>query len=318
MLKIKYRFRFFWRSIFVLMMLPNLLWAQNPVSVTTSSRKVLIGDQINVWLKYQQKGTEMPALQWPVMPDSVPGLVWVEKGKIDTLKTRDSVVLKQKLVVTGFDSGSFYIPSFLFTISDKNQSPQIIRTDSLLVLVQTLDVDTTKAFKPIKGVKEMPVTILDYWKQILAGVLGLIAILLVLLYWLRWRKKKAPESLRVPPEKAHERALRLLAELKEKHLWQSGEIKAYYDSLSFIVRGYLENRFGISAMEYTSDDLLKATHKMTELKPFRKQLRQILQTADLAKFARANPLPDEHEACMNAVEEIVLKTKLTAEEGDKS
>lgn len=317
MLKNKLGYRFLLASIFVLLLIPCALWAQNPVSVSSSSRKILIGDQITIWLKYQQKGTELPQIQWPSAPDSVPGLVWVDQGKIDTFKTKDSFVLKQKLTLTGFDSGNYFIPSFSFTIFSKNQASRIIHTDSLLVQVQTLDVDTTKAFKPIKGVKDMPITWLDYWKQILLGFLGLCFIVVMALYFVFWRKKKEPESAKVPPEKAHERALRLLAELKEKHLWQSGEIKAYYDNLSLIIRAYLENRFGISALESTSDELLKATHKMTELKAFRKQLRQIVQTADLAKFARANPMPEEHEACMNAAEDIVLKTKMTNGEGEK-
>lgn len=294
---------------------PCLLRAQQSFSVRTTSRNILIGDQINIWLQYRQSGTVLPQLKWPVLPDSIHGLVWVEKGKIDTLKTKDSVKLLQKLVVTGFDSGNYFIPSFNISITSGNQSPQVISTDSLPVRIQTVQVDTTKDFKPINGVKNLPITWWDYWKQILLAVLGLAAIVLVLLYFIRWKKRKPKEDPKVPPEKAHERALRLLEELKAKKLWQSGEIKSYYDQLSLILREYLQNRFSIPAMECTSDELLKQTHKMSELKPFRKQLRQILQTSDLAKFARANPLPEEHESCMQAAEELILKTRLNQEEG---
>lgn len=295
---------------------PTIGQAQNPVSASISAGKILIGDQINVWLDYKQISPEVPNLKWAQLPDSIPGLVWVEKGKIDTLKTKDSFILKQKLTLTSFDSGAYVIPSLTFSLTNKNGQQILLHSDSFMVQVQTIAVDTTKAFKPIKDVRQMPITWLDYWKPIALGLLGLILLVLFLLYFFKWRRrKKKPEITSVPPEKAHERALRLLAELKAKKLWQSGEVKAYYENLSQIVRSYLENRFAIPSLERTTDELLRDTHKMAALKPFRKQLRMILQTADLAKFARATPLAEEHENCMQAAEELVIKTQMKTGEG---
>lgn len=288
---------------------------QSPVSARVSTGQLLIGDQLNIWLKYQQAGAEMPHLEWATLPDTIPGLVWVEKGRIDTLKTKDSIVLKQQLTVTGFDSGRFVIPAFTFTLKDNDGRPKQFFTDSFSVLVQTLAVDTTQAFKPIKDVRQMPITWLDYWKPITLGLAGLVVLVLLLFYLFKWRRKKQPEAVSVPPEKAHERALRLLAELKAKKLWQSGEVKAYYEDLSLIIRSYLENRFAVPSLERTTDELLRETHKMAGLKPYRKHLRMILQTADLAKFARAMPLAEEHENCMQAAEELVIKTQMKTEEG---
>lgn len=308
--KIKYAFCLF--GVAFLLTSPTLSFAQKPISVHTTPRKILIGDQINLWLEYQQAGSKLPTIQWVKLPDSLNGMVWVEKGKTDTIQTKDSIILKQKLVLTSFDSGSYYIPSLPYSVSGKS-----FRTDSLLVQVQSLNVDTTKAFKPIKGVRDLPISWLDYWKQFLLGIAILALFVFLIIYFIRKRRNKKAESPKVPPEKAHERALRLLAELEKRQLWQSGEIKAYYDNLSQIIREYLENRFHMSALEKTTDELLRTTHKMADLKPFRKQLRMILQTADLAKFARANPLPEEHEACIKAVEEIVIKTKMNTGEGEQ-
>lgn len=290
--------------------------AQSPVSASCSTGKILIGDQINIWLSYRQAGLNVPKLQWAKLPDSIPGLTWVEKDKIDTLKTKDSFILKQKLTLTGFDSGNYVIPVFTFALADKNGRQTLLHTDSFKVQVQTIPVDTTKAFKPIKDVRQMPVNWLDYWKPVTLGLAGLLILVLLLLYFFKWRRKKQPGEVAIPPEKAHERALRLLAELKAKKLWQSGEVKAYYEDLSQIVRSYLENRFAVPSLERTTDELLRDTHKMPELKPFRKQLRMILQTADLAKFARAKPLAEEHENCMQAAEELVIKTQMRAGEGE--
>lgn len=317
MLRNRINYFFYFLAIICLTGWPGKVMAQSPVSVKTTSRNILIGDQINIWLSYKQANQLPSKVKWPILPDSISGLIWVEKGKVDTLKNHDSLILKQKLTVTGFDSGNYYIPSFTFTLIDSGNIPQVIHTDSLLVQVKTIAVDTTKAYKPIKGVRQMKFTWMDYWQQIALGIIALIIIVLVLLYFLKWRRKKEPAESIIPPEKAHEQALRQLEELKKKKLWQSGEIKQYYESLSLIVRSYLENRFTIVALERTTDELLKETHKMRELKPFRKHLRMILQTADLAKFARATPLPEEHENCMQAAEDIIIKTQLIAEEGSE-
>ena len=128
-----------------------------------------------------------------------------------------------------------------------------------------------------------------------------------------------PATSKVPPEKAHEKALRLLKELEARQLWQSGRIKEYYSELSDIVRIYLEERFSIPAMEQTTDELLallkKQNDSRTELRKARPELKLILRTADLAKFAKANPLPDEHSACMAAALQMVQLTQMKKEEG---
>ncbi|HET8573868.1 MAG TPA: hypothetical protein VFL76_08345 [Edaphocola sp.] len=294
---------------------PAMGQAQSPVSVSCSYGKMLIGDQINIWLSYKQANPNVPDLHWAKLPDSIPGLTWVEKGKIDTLKTKDSFILKQKLTLTGFEPGTYIIPSFIFSLTNKKGQQILLHTDSFKVQVQTIAVDTTKAFKPVKDVRQMRVNWLDHWQPITFGLVGLVILALLLLYLFKWRRKKQPAAATIPPEKAHERALRLLVELKAKKLWQSGEIKAYYEELSQIIRSYLENRFGVPSLERTTDELLRDTHKMAALKPFRKQLRMILQTADLAKFARATPLAEEHENCMQAAEELVIKTQMSTGEG---
>ena len=62
----------------------------------------------------------------------------------------------QKYILTGFDSGAFYIPQQQIFI--KNQS---FLTDSLLLKVATVAVDTTKVKKfPIKAFKVNPMCLM--------------------------------------------------------------------------------------------------------------------------------------------------------------
>jgi len=295
-------------------------YAQAGARAYTDSRKIVIGDQVRLWLEVRPAGPG-DQVQWAAMPDSMNGLEIVEKGKIDTLRGADTLLLRQRLLITGFDSGRYYIPSFTFNVVTNGQQ-QVLRTDSIPVEITTVAVDTTKAFKPIKEIVDVKWSIWDYWKIILAAILLLGILLFVIIYFIRYRKTRMPAQAKTPPEKAHEKALRLLRELKDRKLEEQGRSKEYFSELSDIVRSYLEERFGITAMEQTTDELLALLKKQSdarnELRKLRPELKTILRTADLAKFAKANPLPHEYSACMAAAVEVVQRTQVRPEEGAAS
>jgi large-conductance mechanosensitive channel len=287
------------------------------VKAFTNERKIVIGDQVHLFLEVKPNA-KSDKIQWAAMPDSIHGLEIVEKGKIDTVVDGNSYSLKQRLLVTGFDSGKYYIPSFHFQITANGQVSQYA-TDSLPIEVQTVAVDTAKAFKPIKGIQDVKFSIWDYWKELLAALLLIAFIAFLVIYFIKNKNTKIPEKeLKAPPEKAHEKALRLLSELKEKQYMQQGKGKEYFTEMSDIVRTYLEERFGITAMEQTTDELLSLLKKQTdskaELRKIRPELKLILRTADLAKFAKANPLPDEYEASYAAALEVIRRTQFKEEE----
>lgn len=295
-----------------------MLYAQPSANARVDARKITIGDHLRLWLEVKP-GAKDNTVRW-AKPDSMQGLEIVEQGKIDTIKNADTYLLKQRLLVTGFDSGQYYIPPFAFKVIDKAGQVTDLHTDSILIQVATIPVDTTKAFKPIKDIVEVQSSWLDYWKLILAGILLVALLVFVWFYFYKNRKTKIPEgAAKVPPEKAHEKALRQLQELKDQHLPEQGKVKEYYSGLSDIIRTYLEERYGITAMEQTTDELLsmlkKQTESRAELRKVRPELKMILRTADLAKFAKANPLPDEQHACMMAALEVIKRTQLKPEEG---
>jgi len=102
----------------------------------------------------------------------------------------------------------------------------------------------------------------------------------------------------VPP---YDRAIQALHELKDSKLWQQGQEKAYYTTLTEILREYIDERFHINAMEMTSSQIIETLHRNEETKAVNRQLRDILEMADFVKFAKMNPLPDENDlSLMNA------------------
>ena len=101
-----------------------------------------------------------------------------------------------------------------------------------------------------------------------------------------------------------------LSDLKNKQLRQNGEVKAYQTELTRIIRQYLENRFDINALEMTSDDIVHHLKKKTTVSDSQQgKVKDILQIADLVKFAKANPEDNINEQFWNDAENFVQETK---------
>ncbi|MGC4056778.1 MAG: DUF4381 family protein [Chitinophagaceae bacterium] len=261
---------------------------QITVAAKTDAQQIVVGDQLRYFITVQtQKGN---AVIWPKIADTFNSLEIVEKSKIDTGTDGNNVTYKQRLLITGFDSGSFAIPRLIFSVKGTTDT---FFTDSFRIAVNTVPVDTTKPFKEIKGLEEVQTSWRDYIWMIVGILITVIIIVLVTLYFAR-RKKPAKPVIPAKTETFSERALRLLAELDARQLWQQDKPKEYYTELSDIVRQYIEARFQTNAMELTTDELLQKARKHREMTSFIKSLKPLLHAADMAKFAKAHPLPEEH------------------------
>lgn len=273
-------------------------------SLRTDATKLLVGDQARVFLSVQCD-TMLGRIVWPAVPDSFGKLEVVKKDKIDTVKKGALTVFSQRFFVSGWDSLDAGIPPFRIQVLPANGAPYLIQTDSLTLSVRTVPVDTTQAFKGLKGIRDVPLNWRDYIGWIVgAGVLLLAGIGVIV--WLKTRKRPEPVVAPAPPEPLHEKALRLLNALEADSLWQKGEVKEYYIRLTDILRNYIEARFGIPALERTTDELTAAARKHPELCLQADRLRSILATADMAKFARAQPTPAEHAAAMQDGKDFII------------
>lgn len=281
--------------------------AQSAVTAKIDARQITVGDQVRLFI--EAKPAKNERLIWAVMPDTFNNLEIVEKGKIDTVQQDGLTLYKQRLLITGWDSGMFTIPSFTFTSVPQNGQAYTIVTDSFALIVNTVAVDTTQAFKPIADIIAVKMTWRDYIWYIIGAVVAIVLICFIVYYFRKNKKTAIPVA--APPvyvETVNEKAIRLLNELEQKQLWQQGQVKDYYTELTDILRNYIEERFRTQAMELTTDELLAIVRKHKEMMRHHEALRTILQTADMAKFAKAEPLPQEHVDAMELTRQFVQKT----------
>ncbi|MCC6186884.1 MAG: hypothetical protein IT256_07015 [Chitinophagaceae bacterium] len=282
--------------------------AQNTtVQAKADAVQIAIGDQLRYFITASTSPTTK--LSWAVLPDTFNKLELIEKGKIDTLATADGISYKQRLLITAWDSGSYLIPRFAFFVQQPGGIVDTFFTDSLRISVGAPAVDTSKPFKAIKDIA----TVSTSWTNNLPIIIGLL-IGIGLLVWaiIYFRNNKKRAMLRTAPvyqETLHQRTIRLLHELDAQELWQQDKVKDYYTQLSILVRQYIEQRFKTPAMELTTDELLRKAKKHREMTAYRHALKPLLASADLAKFAKATPMPEEHVEAMKLAIDFVSITK---------
>ena len=106
-------------------------------------------------------------------------------------------------------------------------------------------------------------------------------------------------------------ALENLRILKDEKLWQNGFEKEYHIRLSDIIRTYIEKRYGVTALEQTTDEIMRHTRTLESIdEVLRNKLKQILMLSDMVKFAKELPLPNENEMSIDNAFEFVNKTVL--------
>ncbi len=281
--------------------------AQQPtVTVKVDPSQIVIGDAIRYFIS-AQIDTSKEQLYWAQFPDTFNHLEIVERGKIDTIKNGSQWQFKQKLTLTGFDSGAYTIPSFLFIKKDRSSSLDSIKTDSFKITVQTVPVDTQQAFKNIKNIETIAAP--SWFSNNYVWLI--VVLLLIVIGFIIWfkRKKQVTSPVIEKTESLQERSLRLLNELDQEQLWQQERVKEYYSRLSEILRHYIEQRFQTPAMELTTQELLKSAKKHKELSAYRSTLKPILQAADLAKFAKARAIAQEHIDVMEQSKKFITNTQ---------
>jgi hypothetical protein len=297
--------------IFILLFSSHVSYSQTrTVKAQIETSKIKIGEQFQLQITVNEtENVILPKLQ-------LQGLEVIDSLKLDTVRN----TLIQKYILTGFDSGSYYIPRQQIFV--KNQA---YLTDSLLVNVATVEVDTTKVKKfPIKSIKKEPYVFDDFKMYIYI----LIVILLIIGFWIYYfviRKRKikedAPTYKALPP---YDEAMFKLNELDEKLLWQNNKVKEYYSELTNIIRNYIERELKVPALEKTTDEIIEMLRDFKDADTIITtgetidKLRGLLREADLVKFAKSKPLAPEIEEDRKETELVIhnLKPKPVSEDDE--
>ncbi len=295
---VRKKVRAFFAMCVVLLTLPTFLHqdlnAQVSFECRVDSNKMLIGDQRSLYLQLS------PA---SVTPGPVDFSAWESEG-VEILDNQSwsqtTNGFEQQLTFSVFDTGYVVLPPLVLQIAGDS-----IYSNDLALEVQGIMLDST-GLAPIKPILKEPLRLGDFLIYIIIFLVGLLIIGLV---FLRRKYKAVPEEIVEIPLPPHQIAMMALENLKGKKLWQQGKIKDYQSELTHIIREYLENRFKIKALESTTGEIIADLGKEDQVKGWLDQLSQILNMADLIKFAKAKPELGVHEQFMQMAESFILETK---------
>ncbi|WP_397363990.1 hypothetical protein [Olleya sp. R77988] len=257
------------------------------VKSSIDSTSIKIGAQITYKIE-----VETDTVNRVIFPEgqSFMPLEMIESYKTDTTKQEAKYKLIKKYGLTQFDSGRYVIPKQKVIIAGKQYV-----TDSLLVNVNNIQVDTTKQklfdIKPMISV-EKPSS--NWWLYALLA-LAILSLVGFLIYWFIWRKKPLTEEEQIALLPPYDRAKLALQKLDESNYLEVDNYKDYYSELTFAIRRYLDEKVYDQALESTTDQLITRLNVLTDgnqidlSKDEIKKLEAVLKRADLVKFAKSAP-----------------------------
>ena len=149
--------------------------------------------------------------------------------------------------------------------------------------------------------------LMRYWLWLTVGVVVLAGFGWGTIVWQRQQRKRARIT-------AYDRALRRLADLERRGLPSGAEIDGWYVELSYIVRRFIEDQYGVRAPELTTEEFLQEAHRSAELsRAHRSLLSAFLERCDRVKFAAYSPAQDESRDALVLARRFLGETRVVAE-----
>ena len=252
--------------------------------VSTDTSSATIGDLIKFRIQTESIGENYLV---------IPGTKFNEPLELRELKpiyNENGKITGLDYILSVWDTGIVVIPTVAVNVFKPDTTLDfVMHTDSLEINVMSMVTKTSsQSMRPIKG----PVPVFKRWP---IATIILVLLLVGILYGLHfiYGKRMPAKDIEVetgPSNRlADEMALEKLNHLKDSTYIQRGEIKKFYVELSYILREYVENSVYIKTLEMTTEEIKLYKSEI----PFdHDQLgiwMDILQRADLSKYAKSDP-----------------------------
>ena len=296
--------------IFSLIAISTGLHAQVQVEQEIDDVAIMIGMQTNMSVSVTMpKGSKWALPNWEPRHYLSPGLEIISVSKADSaMVDAQTMRISETVVLTAFEESVYAIPAVDVIVDGKNYQGK-----ALALKVMTVDVDTLhpNQFFPPKGIQDNPFMWSD-WKNIFwLSVLMLFLLAVVSYLYIRLKQNK-PIVARIrivkhlPP---HQKALASIKQIKEDKVAYAEDQKTYYTLLTDTLRRYITERFGFSAMEMTSDQIIEQLQSAGD-KTMIDELKNLFATADMVKFAKYSTLINENDLNLINAIKFIDQTKI--------
>ncbi len=316
------------RYSLILFLLHTLLlaqhaWAQVTVEARIDSMQIFIGQQTGITLEVScdaRQNVEMPVFQPGQMMTG--GVEVVKMTAADTARLNDGkrMTVSRRYIITSFDVAPlgdtlFSIPPLKVAVDGKEYPTKNLALKVYSIPVDTVHVD--RYFGP-KDIMPAPFAWED-WKWVVWGsflFVLLVIVIVVVAISLHTGKPIIKIVRRKLKQPAHKVALSEIEKIKSERTWAQEDSKEYYTQLTDTLRTYIQERYGFSAMEMTSGEIIERLTEENDEEALN-ELRELFQTADLVKFAKYQTLINENDANLMTALEYINQTKQEVDPNQK-
>ena len=277
------------------------LMAQASLQAKIEPIEMMIGEQAEVTLTVQ--APEGSQIQWPSLKARqllVPG--------VEVLAVHHPAHHTMTVLLTSFVGNLYHLPAFKVKVGGKEY-----KSADLALKVVEVEVDTTqldKFFGP-KDVQDNPFRWSDWALTFWLSIVLLLLLAAGYYLYLRLRDNK-PIIASIKMVKRllpHQKAMKEIEQIKADKMVSAEDPKEYYTKLTETLRRYIEERYGFSAMEMTSGEIIERLMATADQQRM-DELRQLFMTADLVKFAKYSTLINENDANLVNAIDFINQTKL--------
>ena len=218
-------------------------------------------------------------------------VVFPDIQETESMEIRDKTILTKwhkpyqvDFQIVFWDTGSFQIPPYPVVILKADSTNDLtIETDPIdIKIISMLTGAEDINLRPIKD----PVALkkpINWYRWTLAVILFLLLLSLLIL----WRKRIKKELLKKIEVSEYQSAKNIaIARLNDLQKSKPSKNKIFYSQLSFIIREFIENQYYVRALEMATGEISKFKPEYNLEKNDFNSLINLLDRADLAKFAK--------------------------------
>lgn len=277
------------------------------VHVRIDKKSVSISD--TVMMEIEAAGLAKYTFDLPEVPKEFGDFEVIDvKRSDDRLGDDDRIIKSAVYRLEPMVSGKVQVPSLDFEyIPEGREDAKSLRTSPIEIEVASMlgREAETAAIADIENVIEVK----DYLPLIIGGGLGLLFCMLMVLVFIKRSRRKERAAERVY-KAAHEIALQRLRELEDQGLVSAGRLKLFYESVSNVLRYYIEDRFSMKAPERTTEEFLaEIKYDYVFSAGDKDSLEQFLRHCDLVKFAKHQPDNEQVRQTVELVRDFIDRTK---------
>ena len=220
-------------------------------------------------------------------------------------KLKKMTVTGKKFILTTYRLGEFVLDPVTIEYRKDGQPVKNLQTNKLYLTVKSIDAGAAK--EDIRDVK----SVIPFKFRMGKFLWTLVALAIIVSGYFIFRaflKRKGLALPAAPPLTPEEEALRQLTDLFESDLLKRAFVKLYFLRLSEILRTYFEKRYQILAVESTTLEILRAIRPLKLDAALAQKIQFVLESSDLAKFAKWIPTPTETIQLNKNAEEIVRES----------